>query len=319
MDRPVLQSLLGDLSIDTFLADSWPDRLVLTHGPLERLAVFKEEEALRDPARLLQIGHRSVRVLYRAGDGRPRQMVVDPPTALQMYQDLGCSLCITAGELPAVRPWVERLEGELGLPRGSTTFNVYVSPDGRGLSMHYDATRKIVVQIEGKKRWRVAPNAHVEAPTTSFSNEDLEPPDGYDGRAGPWPIAMPPDAEELTLEPGSVLFLPRGWWHETEAGGASISVSITLAPPDWAQVITAAMIERLRRDPRWRESAAGLWTDGPPRERALERLQSRLDELRGWLSTLSAEEIAPPPAPRDPLARVTRPIWARPVRRSPPK
>jgi ribosomal protein L16 Arg81 hydroxylase len=315
VDYVALRAILGDLPVERFLEESWPDRLVVAHGPLERLGEFTREPSLRSLAALVAAAHRSVRAFYRARDGRARQMVVDPATALQLYEDLGCSLCVTAGELGAVRPWVETLEAELGLPRASTTFNVYASPPGSGLFMHYDATRKVVVQVAGEKRWRAAPNVHVTNPAASFSNEALEAPEWYDGLAGPWPLAMPEGAQEFTLAPGSVLFLPRGWWHDTEAGGASLSVSITPNPPDHAQVIVGALLERLRRDPAWRASVVGPWSDGASRARAVGSVASCLERLRAIVNGLSAEELVPPGPSSDPLARVTRAVWARPVRR----
>ena len=33
------------------------------------------------------------------------------------------------------------------------------------------------------------------------------------------------------MAPGSVLFLPRGTWHYTQAGEPSLSISIVLDPP----------------------------------------------------------------------------------------
>jgi 50S ribosomal protein L16 3-hydroxylase len=69
------------------------------------------------------------------------------------------------------------------------------------------------------------------------------------------PDALPADRTELVLEPGSLLFVPRGTWHSTHATTAALSLNFTFSPPTWIDVFTAALRSRLALSSAWRETA----------------------------------------------------------------
>lgn len=100
--------------------------------------------------------------------------------------------------------------------------NVYYSPPAlaAALHAHQDAQSVFVVQCEGRKTWTL-----------------LEPPVRWKlrynqrGKAGDTaPVGeLNRPLEEITLEPGDVLFVPRGLYHQTstpEGGEASLHVTI---------------------------------------------------------------------------------------------
>src|SRR3546814_1181467 len=68
------------------------------------------------------------------------------------------------------------------------------------------------------------------------------------------------------MQPGSVLFLPRGTWHRTEALEPSLSLSIVVRPPVLADALLDWLQPWLLGDARWRlplygvAGAAGLPT-----------------------------------------------------------
>ena len=103
--------------------------------------------------------------------------------------------------------------------------NVYYSPPAlaAALHAHQDAQSVFVVQCEGRKTWTL-----------------LEPPVRWKlrynqrGKAGDTaPVGeLNRPLEEITLEPGDVLFVPRGLYHQTstpEGGEASLHVTIGAA------------------------------------------------------------------------------------------
>lgn len=65
------------------------------------------------------------------------------------------------------------------------------------------------------------------------------------------------------MQPGSVLFMPRGTWHHTEAEVDSLSISIALNPPVQVDHFLSQMKATLLQDPAWRAPCYGFGkTDG---------------------------------------------------------
>ena len=70
-----------------------------------------------------------------------------------------------------------------------------------------------------------------------------------------FPESFPADCTEYVLEPGSVLFVPRGVWHMTEAVTDAVSFNFTFTPPTWIEIATTALRAKLSHSEKWRESA----------------------------------------------------------------
>jgi 50S ribosomal protein L16 3-hydroxylase len=69
------------------------------------------------------------------------------------------------------------------------------------------------------------------------------------------PFEMPEDALSFELKPGSMLFVPRGSWHSTEAEGDALALNFTFTAPTWLDLFAAALRSRLALSPEWRETA----------------------------------------------------------------
>ncbi len=59
-----------------------------------------------------------------------------------------------------------------------------------------------------------------------------------------------------TMTPGSVMFLPRGLWHETSSREMTISVSIAIRTPTRLDMLLARIRSKLQLDPEWRTPIA---------------------------------------------------------------
>ncbi|WP_329275442.1 cupin domain-containing protein [Streptomyces sp. NBC_00691] len=191
-----------------------------------------------------------------------------------------------------------RLGTELGHP---VQANAYVTPpQSRGFDDHYDVHDVFVLQVAGTKRWIVHEPVH---------------PDPL--RDQPWTAhrAAVADAArgeaylDAVLEPGDVLYLPRGWLHAAEALGA-VSIHLTLGVHTWtrhalAEQLAEAALASLRDDEEMRGSLS-LGVDGPVDE---------LDFVRRRLAAALTEADPTPlfhrtrrgqarPAPMGPLAQL---------------
>ena len=103
--------------------------------------------------------------------------------------------------------------------------NVYITPgNAKGFTPHYDVHEVFVLQIAGRKHWQlyepVIPLPH---------RTQLFKPELYTGQA---PMA------ELALNPGDLLYLPRGVLHSTTtAAGFSAHVTIGITVYTWADLM----------------------------------------------------------------------------------
>ncbi|HET8988252.1 MAG TPA: cupin domain-containing protein [Humibacillus sp.] len=145
--------------------------------------------------------------------------------------------------------FTQQLGEELGHP---VQANAYVTPrQSTGFSDHYDVHDVFVLQVSGKKRWRLRPPVH-PAP--------LRDEPWTDHRAAIAEASETEPALEFTLQPGDVLYLPRGWVHSATALGG-VSTHVTLGVHVWtrrhlADALVAAALDTTSRDEQLRASLA---------------------------------------------------------------
>jgi hypothetical protein len=103
----------------------------------------------------------------------------------------------------------------------------------------------------------------------------------------------PASAEFATvdMQPGSVLFLPRGTWHATESGGDSLSVSIGLYLASAADCVLEQLQLLLLQDPSWRRPLYGAWGEGAMRDAEAMRLSVLLQRLPQDCASLRAADV----------------------------
>lgn len=126
--------------------------------------------------------------------------------------------------------------------------NLYLTPpSAQGFQPHFDVQNVFVMQLHGTKRWTVY-EPHVERPL---------PSQAVHGAVKPGERLF-----EITLAPGDLLYLPRGYVHvahTTQTVSAHLSVS--LLPNTWADIFRSLMTT-LPHDPRFR-AAVALQPNGP--------------------------------------------------------
>ena len=101
---------------------------------------------------------------------------------------------------------------------------------------------------------------------------------------------MPKLAQTIELKPGSLLFVPRGYWHSTEAKGEALALNFTFTAPTWIDLFTTALRSRLSLSPEWRETASGV-CDPIRRGTAESYLETLLAGLKEDLPHWQASDI----------------------------
>ncbi len=283
-DVGCLERMFG---VDDFLERCWPGQHAIAHGQLDRLGPLGALPELHDLRLLLTTYDDQIRVALADKRDEHSSLQVAAEEAAALHAE-GMALILNGVErfLPPVQFWLDALRTELGLPQKCDPRSiVYVSPEGSGNSPHFDANANFVVQIRGTKRWRIAPNQSVINPTDRWAMNQDELSEELEGYVdAPLPTQMPDDALTFELKPGSVLFVPRGTWHETESDEDTLALNFTFGQPTWADVVLTALRTRLLKDETWR---ALFRADD--REAQLARM---LERLKSEVAALETEEVS---------------------------
>lgn len=302
-----LESWLAPLDVEAFRDEFLARRSLYREGSRERVAPLL---ALRkwDAIDLLSAQTKDVLAWFTATDGRHLTAEVSPEAARKLYQG-GTTIYIK--EPPELAPVRESVARSLHLPSDTPQCNLFCNQPGATTRAHFDPVDTITIQLTGQKRWRIAPNRHLPDPTLAWATLDrsMRPEMRLYAR-GPMPDEMPPgEVEEYLLEPGAVLYVPRGFWHETESAEPSISLHVHLPPLTWVDAVLVALRGKLLRDPAFRASAWNLWD--PARRPAEEaKLGAMLASVATAAADLAPDDVLATPRPSvgeiDPAATVTR-------------
>jgi ribosomal protein L16 Arg81 hydroxylase len=106
----------------------------------------------------------------------------------------------------------------------------------------------------------------------------------------PLPTKMPDGGLTLDVKAGEMLFLPRGWWHATEALEDSWAVAFGLRTPAWGFYLVEEVIAHVFKDIAARRYPRGL--NAKEREAVLlEEATAAIERLRRVASEITAEAL----------------------------
>jgi lysine-specific demethylase/histidyl-hydroxylase NO66 len=273
---------IAPMPVERFLADHFGAKpLHLPAGPQSRRATLDWEWLNRVLAALPQWTPGNLKLVLntepvladhyvdevQTSDGPSRRA---NPAKVHMFMGMGASL--VANSVEEVSPEVREVTAMLSRTfAGVSVANAYCSfKDVQAFDSHFDLHEVFVVHFEGEKTWRLYRD-RVEAPIE-------QPPDHaaksiIDRVKGPV-------MQEVTLRPGDLLYIPRGYIHDALAGSeASLHLTYAVMPYD------ARLIFRLL-EPLAAQQAAfraylpdGRLDGGAPLRAAIDALADRVAAL----------------------------------------
>ncbi|MEP6851105.1 MAG: cupin domain-containing protein [bacterium] len=198
------------------------------------------------------------------------------------------------------------LAAELGHP---VQINAYITPpQNQGFAAHYDNHDVFVLQVAGRKRWRIhSPVLRDPLPEEKWEERRAE----VEARAAEPPLI------DTVLAPGDALYLPRGFLHAAEAlQELTIHITVGVHPISRATVLRH-LLAAVGEDPSLRGSLP-MGRDLADREVLAPHVQQTADAAAAVLAALSPEHFtavadaigaalaaATRPAPLGPLAQGT--------------
>ncbi|MDE1172708.1 MAG: cupin domain-containing protein [Parvibaculaceae bacterium] len=196
--------------------------------------------------------------------------------------------------VPGAHDFLRGLERELGLIEGCARMAAFASPEGDGVSSHFDAEEVFSIQLQGTKTIEVAKVEELAWPWGEQYGANMLPfdrlypqvPDGF-------PREDEAVFETIEMKPGSVLFMPRGLWHRTVASSNSLSVSVILRPPSALDGLLQQLQLLLLQDENWRRPLHGAWGDAAQRDAALAHARTLLGDLPRVIAALQPDTLVP--------------------------
>lgn len=263
--------VIAPLDREEFFSEFWGKSFLHGAGPAGRfqsLLSWEELNAILEQHRLEPPRFRLVQ------DGKP----VDPRRFIAVGDGVPLRAsdfvnCLSAGATlvldhvdtlaPGVRALAEDFEAVL---RTRTTVNLYAGWRTQwGFDLHWDPQETVVLQVSGRKHWKV------------YRPTRLHPfyPSTEDSEAAPPPTEAP--LWEGTLLDGEMIYLPRGWWHvAVPLDEPSLHLTVTIVPPKGVDFLRW-VLHRSKRHADVRINVPFLAGDSEP-ARYLARLQELLTE-----------------------------------------
>ncbi|MEA9357621.1 cupin domain-containing protein [Bacteriovorax sp. PP10] len=255
-----LSALIHPHTIEEFFASYELNEPFVVHDNNEHMKVIRDLPFLESLEKLLTSWPSLIQA--HLPDVRDESSSIDTNTkdAQKLFNNgMGLLFNETQTISPLLVEWLEEIKKNLGL--SAMTYArclVYATPDGKGTAPHFDQNINFVYQVHGTKVWHMAPNTDLENPLTRHTMGTMPDPEMMGYLEAPLPTKMPANAETYELKPGSILFVPRGYWHSTEAEGDALALNFTFTAPTWLDLFTAALRSRLAMSPDWRETANGV-------------------------------------------------------------
>jgi ribosomal protein L16 Arg81 hydroxylase len=214
---------------------------------------------------------RDARPIFRTwiAAGTPRRR--DPGEPVNLVDTLRC--------FPKLRAFAEELDAHFS---SGIHLQLFHAESHEGLLPHSDINDSFILQIVGRKRWRV---------------RDVPPDEPLKrGDAGG---ELPPGSDCYELKPGDILYKPSGGVHATESLEVpTLSLTASIVTYTAWEVLLGFLRDHYPSDPAWLERFP-LELDGLRDEAVEARIASaceglsghvpRLEELRDWWRARSRE------------------------------
>lgn len=305
-----LLKLLAPVKLETFLFEYWQEKSMFIKGaPTKFQDIFDRQRFYKAIACADKLRHvpsfQILAMMPNAEDdvlaATSMNMARIDPADIDDLLAQGITICVNdiSAADEELAAYARNIKAQM-LYTGPVRFNCYLSPANSGADMHFDARASTTLQLEGSKRWLFARSP---ALTWPLSNAQC----GYDGSpiwALPWagreaweqlaPIDEVPFAE-VVLEPGDVLYLPAGTWHDVKATATgSLALNLSFGTLGFFNLLTRVLEPFFLQNAAWRAGpppvvGTAMLSEEVPAEVAQYLLQ-RLGELRSFIEMFDPKD-----------------------------
>jgi len=222
------EALLGmDVRHVHELLDGWPNQYFSVSGPVSRLgglADFSFEELAALPRRFTKA----------FTDDRRQLDIIQGQESV--FYDQGHTVYWHSLRSPTIDLWLAAIDLDLGLVHGATRLSAFASRRGAGLKTHYDPNDNFVCQARGTKTWRVY-DSRVLYPTVGHTL-GMQPNRIVLAENGGYVQKQLSGFRTIVMQPGDVMFMPRGVWHDTvTSDDESLHFNVQCGLANWKDAV----------------------------------------------------------------------------------
>ena len=275
--------VLGGMPEKEFFDQYWRSRFLYVPGggsdllammpSLEDVGAVLANDAVEESEAVRFLSFpRNARPIYRTwiapGTGRP---VRDPREPVNLVDTARC--------FPRMRAFAEELDAHFG---SGIHLQLFYATGPDGLLPHSDINDSFILQIVGRKRWRVR-----------------DVPAGEPLKKGDAGGELPPGSDSLVLEPGDILYKPSGGVHATESlENPTLSLTASVVTYTAWEVLLGFLKAHYPSDSAWLERfplGFDQLRDETVEKRIaaacqdLSRTLPRLEELQDWWTARSRD------------------------------
>ena len=263
--------IIAPLNRDKFLRDHWGKSFARMQGQADRFAgLFSWDElnTVLETHRLMPPRFK----LFKDGQATdPMRYITPPHMGTPRLDSGGLAVCLAEGaslilnDVQEVSPRLRELMQVVQAALKTDTYaNLYAAwHSQKAFDLHWDPQDSIILQISGKKRWKVY------KPTRLYPLEDdLEKP--------VQPTGDP--VWEGVMKEGDAIYIPRGWWHVAyPLNEPSLHLTVSLTPPKGIDLLGWA-VSKLRSEAQVRADLPALQGEAAQAAQ-MKMLRGLLDEV----------------------------------------
>jgi ribosomal protein L16 Arg81 hydroxylase len=258
--------MFAPISRATFLKEYWLSRPCIAKGPVDRFPALIAGRSPAEQLRTLLSGKAKIDAQIRTPNGDFVALPIEAHNALAAY-DAGIQLYLhlDTREPGPLQEWSASLHAELGVPAQWGEIGVYAAKrSGLGVDWHFDRNENVMIQLAGRKVWKLARNDSFDQPITNQLLKGPVHPLNAVARKSALPLAIPQDVETVAFEAGTAAYIPRGHWHETESGDeGSLSIAFTWSLRTWGEWVARKLLNALLTSADFRRVAPMVVDDDP--------------------------------------------------------
>jgi hypothetical protein len=246
--QPTLGDLVAPLQPSTFVREHWaPARPFLSATNPELISKLRAVSGLESVEALLSRHRRDVWLFGRAKV---------PARSAQDFLRAGFNLYITNVEstVPEAKALFIEVAHALQVPPWQIHIEAFAGESGGVSSRHFDSDINFQILLDGTKEWTLEENRHIRNPLLPFQPQRTHDggPQGFEEEAyavkTPQPTSFDRErSQRLCATAGTILFLPRGYWHETRSLTRTWGVNVVINGLTWGTAFGLLVADALNQ------------------------------------------------------------------------
>ena len=227
-ENTTLQSLVSPVSDAEFRAQYWETKPLIIHRG--RPDYYGDLFTLQDFDGTVRRSNGYVKTAEATTKKATRHHGVSPSALERVLTDMSDGATLILDSVHQYNAKLAQMCRMLGQETGFYyQTNIYLTPpNGKGFSPHWDNHDVFIMQVLGRKHWKVEKQRR----TLPAKDANIEE-EGRDLRG---------EIYEFTLEQGDTVYIPRGFVHAAECGSdSSMHVTLGIHPYTWDELLHAAI------------------------------------------------------------------------------